>query len=207
MMNQLKSFTLNQHQRVDSFRPRNKGFTLVEMLISLVLCGIIFLSAYQVISNLIQYQVRYNDKSEDQQDELILRNMIGQILAKGLHQYNLYYRIRKEAFFKGEGESIQLISRAYSDHYDLPGYRIYSLYKKNGEFFVSYKRYDKESVDENMINISSGVKINKIAFSYYQEGMWVEQWNDDKKIPKFVKVKIDLKDDVFFEWINQTGKA
>ncbi len=46
-----------------------QGFTLVEMLVSIVLSSIIFISSYQVISNLIQYQVRSRVHNEIKLDK------------------------------------------------------------------------------------------------------------------------------------------
>jgi prepilin-type N-terminal cleavage/methylation domain-containing protein len=184
-----------------------QGFTLVEMLVSLVLSAIIFVSAYQVISNLIQYQVRYNEKSERQMDRLLLRSMIGQILSKGLHQSDLYFKIQKNPFFKGNSDSIQIISRAYSDHFDVPGYRIYSLSVNNNELFVSYKRFDEESVFGEAVKQTSGIRIEKIGFRYYLDGEWLDRWSQVDSIPKLVKVIITLPDNNTFEWVNQTGQA
>jgi prepilin-type N-terminal cleavage/methylation domain-containing protein len=186
---------------------RSCGFTLVEMLISLVLSAIIFVSAYQVISNLIQYQVRYAEKTDKQLDRLLIRNLIDQIMRKGLHQGNLFYRIQKEPLFKGSQNTVRILSRAFSDHFDVPGYRVYSLYVADGELFVSYTRYDKESLSMTPVNQTSGIRIEKIAFEYLKDGEWVEQWREGDKIPGMIKVKVTMPDNATFEWISPTGKA
>lgn len=186
---------------------RVRGFTLVEMLISLVLSAIIFVSAYQVISNLIQYQVRYGEKSEKQMDLLIVRNLINQILNKGLHQSDLYFRISKTPFFEGEHASLRVISRAFSDHFDVPGYRLYRLYVSNNELMVSYNRYDKDAINEESKIQSSGIRIEQISFEYYLKGEWRKVWKDDKAIPRLVKIKVMLPDKNIFEWVSRTGQA
>lgn len=186
---------------------RSSGFTLVEMLISLVLSAIIFVSAYQVISNLIQYQVRYAEKTDKQLDRLLIKSLIGQILLKGLHQGDLYFRVQKEPIFKGAPDSLRIISRAFSDHFDDPGYRVYSLYVAEGELFVSYNRYDKESLAMTPARQTSGIKVEEIAFEYLRDKDWVEQWDEMDKIPRMVKVKVIMPDDSTFEWVSATGKA
>lgn len=206
-MNYLSTSSVNRGRAIYPSRANKRGFTLVEMLISLVLSSIIFVSAYQVISNLIQYQVRYGEKSSRQLDRLLLRNMIGHILEKGLHQSELFYRVQKDGLFNGEHDSIRIISRAYSDHFDAPGYRVYQLYVHDQELFVSYQRYDKDSLSGNPIKLSSGLKIESINFSYFDQGTWTEHWSDDKSIPKYVKVNISLPDSASFEWVNQTGRV
>jgi prepilin-type N-terminal cleavage/methylation domain-containing protein len=183
------------------------GFTLVEMLISLVLSAIIFVSAYQVISNLIQYQVRYAEKTDKQLDKLLIRSLVGQILRKGLHQADLFYRVQKAPLFRGSQNSIRILSRAFSDHFDAPGYRVYSLYEADGELFVSYNRYDKDSLSMTPVKQTSGIKIKSIEFEYLKDGDWVQQWGEKDKIPGMVRVIVTMPDSAVFEWVSATGKA
>ncbi len=186
---------------------RNKGFTLVEMLVSLVLSAIIFVSAYQVISNLIQYQVGYSAKSDRQLDRLLVKSLINQILSKGLHQTDLFYRIQKDSFFSGEADSLRIISRAFSDHFDVPGYRIYRIYVKEGELFVAYNRYDKDSTGMAPQVQTSGIRVQKLGFRYYLNGEWQEQWREEASIPEIIKVTVTLPNDETVEWVTSTGAA
>ncbi len=186
---------------------RNKGFTLVEMLVSLVLSAIIFVSAYQVISNLIQYQVGYSAKSDRQLDRLLVKSLINQILSKGLHQTDLFYRIQKDSFFSGEADSLRIISRAFSDHFDVPGYRIYRIYVKEGELFVAYNRYDKDSTGMAPQVQTSGIRVQKLDFRYYLNGEWQEQWREEASIPEIIKVTVTLPNDETVEWVTSTGTA
>jgi general secretion pathway protein J len=184
-----------------------KGFTLVEMLISLVLSAIIFLSAYEVISNLIQYQIRYGEKSEIQMDRLLLRSMIGQILGKGIYQGDMYFKIKRDSLFQGKSNSIQIISRAYSDHFDMPGYRVYRLYLFENKLTVAYNRYDEKSLASGPEIQTSGIPVEKISFEYFSNGKWVESWQDNKSLPRLIKVKVTFPNKHIFEWVNQTGQA
>jgi general secretion pathway protein J len=186
---------------------RKRGFTLVEMLVSLVLSAIIFVSAYQVISNLIQYQVRYSEKSEGQLDRLLLKSLINQILSRGLHRSDLFFRIGKDSFFSGEADSLRIVSRAFSDHFDVPGYRVYRIYVNEGELYVAYNRYDKESIYLNAQIQTSGIKVQELGFRYYQDGEWLREWRESNSIPQSIKVKVTLPDSAVLEWVVSTGTA
>ena len=182
------------------------GFTLVEMLIALVLSSVIFVSAYQVMSNLIQYQVRAAKKQVMQQDQLLLRNLFSQIVGKSLHQSSLYFRIQKSPLFIGQSDRLQLISRAYSDHFDEPGYRVYSLYRQDKNLMVAYRKYDKEGIQDEPLVMATGLEIDQISFEYLGQGGWLEQWPDNKEFPQKIKVKLTPPNQRKFEWINSTGQ-
>ncbi len=199
----LQNKDIDQSLRVKSA----SGFTLVEMLISLMLSAIIFVSAYQVISNLIQYQLRNVEKTDKQMDRLLIRSLVAQVLSKGLHQADLFYRVQKDSLFRGEQNSIRILSRAYSDHFDAPGYRVYSLYETDGELFVSYNRYDKDSLNRTPIKLSSGIKIKSIEFEYLKDGDWVQQWTEKNLIPGMVRVRVTMPDTAVLEWVSETGRA
>lgn len=185
---------------------RQEGFTLVEMLIALMLSSVIFVSAYQVMSNLIQYQVRAAKKQVVLQDQLILRNLFQQIIGKSLPQSSLYYRIQKNSLFTGQEEKLQLISRAYSDHFDDPGYRVYSLFRKDKYLMLSYRRYDKENIQEIPETLSTGLRVEELAFEYQSDDDWLNEWTDNESYPQKIKVKLLLADQQNVEWIVSTGQ-
>lgn len=181
-----------------------QGFTLVEMLISIVLSSIIFVSSYQVISNLIQYQVRARVQHEKQLDKLLLKNMVSQIIEKSLHQYDLFYRAQKKSLFIGEEDSMQLISRAYSNHYDVPGYRVYRLFYRDGELYVSYRKYDGDYKSNNLFELPTGLKIEDINFEYFSADGWADNWHDDDSLPQYIRVSIDLPGTETMQWVRGT---
>jgi prepilin-type N-terminal cleavage/methylation domain-containing protein len=183
-----------------------RGFTLVETLIALVLSSIIFVSSYQVISNLIQYQVRARAQNSGDLDKLLLTNLLSQIIEKSVNQYDLLYQIQKASLFEGDADSVQLISRAYSDHYDKPGYRVYRLYHRDGELFIAYRAYDKEYLSDEPFQLATGLKIENLSFEYFEEDHWVGEWNDDRSIPEFIRIKVDLPGPGSTEWIRRTSR-
>lgn len=186
-------------------RQNEKGFTLVEMLIALMLSSIIFISAYQVMSNLIQYQVRSVKVAEHEVDALLLRNLLDQIIGKSLHQNQLYFRVEKTAFFSGQADSLQLISRAYSTHFDVPGYRVYFLSVKDSHLVVSYRRYDSNVVASQPEELDTGLALEDIRFYYKSDGDWVDQWPDSKTIPQWIRVYAELPGDRGLETVYRTG--
>ena len=183
-----------------------RGFTLVEMLIALVLSSIIFVSAYQVISNLIHYQVRARVENNGHLDKLLLTNLLSQVIEKSVNQYDLSYQIQKTSLFQGEADSVQLVSRAYSDHYDKPGYRVYRLYHRDEELYISYRAYDKDYRSEEPFQLATGLKIENLSFEYFEEDHWVGEWNDDQLIPEFIRINIDLPGTGSTEWIRRTSR-
>ncbi len=183
------------------------GFTLVEMLIALVLSSIIFVSSYQVISNLIQYQVRARIQNNGHMDKLLMTNLLSEIIGKSIHQSDLYYRIQKQPLFQGERDSVQLVSRAYSDRYDIPGHRVYRLFYRERELYIAYRAYDKDYLSNEQFQLATGLMIDSINFEYFQGGSWVDEWRDERSIPKFIRVNIDFPDLRSIEWIRRTSQG
>lgn len=203
-MNEKKKFrilSLPTFELVDE-----SGFTLVEMLIALVLSSIIFVSSYQVISNLIQYQVRARVENGSHFDKLLLGNLLSQITEKSIHQYDLFYRTQKASLFQGEADSVQLVSRAYSDHYDKPGYRVYRLFRRDGELYISYRAYDKDYLSNEQFQLATGLKIDDLSFAYLEQNNWVDVWSDERSIPEFIRIRIDLPGPGSTEWIRRTSR-
>ncbi len=182
------------------------GFTLVEVLIALALSSIIFISSYQVISNLIQYQVRARVKNGEHLDKLLLENLLSQIIEKGIDQNDLYHRTQKKSAFRGMADSIQLVSRAYSDRYDIPGYRVYRLYERDEELHVSYRAFDQNYQANQQFVLATGLKIKGINFEYREQNEWVDEWSDGDSIPEFIRIKTDFPGSGPTEWIKRTSR-
>ncbi len=182
------------------------GFTLVEMLIALVLSSIIFFSSYQVISNLIQYQVRAQVKNSEHLDKLLLENLLSQIIEKSIDQNDLYHRTQKKTVFRGGNDSIQLVSRAYSERYDVPGYRVYRLYERDEELQVSYRAFDGNYLSNQQFQLATGLMIKNLSFEYLEQNGWVEEWSDESSIPGSIRIKTDLPGLGSTEWVKRTSR-
>jgi type II secretion system protein J len=182
------------------------GFTLVEVLIALVLSSIIFVSAYQVISNLIQYQVRARAQYDQKLDRLLLKNLFTQIIEKSLHGNDLFFNHSRKSAFVGRADSLQLVSRAYHKRFDIPGHRIYRIFEYDGELMVSYRRYQKDYLIEEESSISTGLKVEGIQFSYLAKSGWQNEWEDEKTIPSHIKVSAQFSDGDAIQITRPTGQ-
>jgi prepilin-type N-terminal cleavage/methylation domain-containing protein len=191
---------------IESKIEKQQGFTLVEMLIALVLSSIIFASAYQVISNLVQYRVRANSANMDKQDNLLLTNLLSQIIEKSISQNDLFYRPEKSSVFRGEEDFLQILSRAYSENFDEPGYRVFRIYRRNEELHVGYQKYDQNYRTNAQLEISAGLKLKQIHFGYLEDGQWVRQWRNEKKMPALIRVKIVQNNTRSMHFIRSTGR-
>ncbi|MCP4874945.1 MAG: prepilin-type N-terminal cleavage/methylation domain-containing protein [Gammaproteobacteria bacterium] len=167
---------------------RQPGFTLVELLVALVLSSIIFISAYQVISNLIQYQVRAQQQQGGELDRWLMINFLSQIIEKAVPQIDLPYRFNKTTVFRGEPDRLTLISRAYSGNFDLPGHRSYRLFERGGELWVAYRAYDKEYLTNREYESETGLEISVLRFEYLSQQGWVDRWQDAKNFPRQIRV-------------------
>lgn len=185
---------------------RQAGLTLIEMLVALVLSSIIFVSAYQVISNLVQYQVRAAVKYDNHNDRMLLDNLLSQIIEKGINQYDLFYRIQKSSLFKGNADSLQLLSRAYSDRFDKPGHRVYRLYLRDGEMHITYRAFGREYLSSTRFDLATGLRAEALQFAYFEGDRWVDEWNDERSIPEFIRVTVDLPGRESAEWIRATSR-
>lgn len=183
-----------------------RGLTLVEMLVALVLSSVIFVSAYQIIANLVQYQVRARVHNESNVDALLLESVISQIIEMGINQYDLFYRTQKSSLFQGEIGSLQLISRAYSERFDLPGYRVYRIFERDDELFVSYRAYDRDYRANRQHELGTGLEVRDLRFAYLENGEWIDEWQDPKSIPELIRVRAQLADDRAIEWIRGTSR-
>ncbi len=185
---------------------RLRGFTLIELLVSLLLSSIIFVGAYQVISNLVQYQVRAGDRYERDYERALLASMLTQIIERGVGQRSLPNAISKSPLFEGEPDSLQLISRAFERNFDRPGYRIYRLAVADGELRVAYRRYDKQSLRDDMVEIGSGIPLRNIEFEYFADGRWDSRWSLANAVPRLVRIQAETIDGEFVSLVRGMGR-
>jgi prepilin-type N-terminal cleavage/methylation domain-containing protein len=181
------------------------GFTLVELLISLVLSSIIFVSAYQVISNLVQYQVRAADRRYDAMASWSLTNLFSQVVEKGVYQADLPHRYSRSIVFRGRSDSLQIISRAYSDRFDLPGHRVYRLSARDGELVINYRAYDREFDRNQNFEIGSGLQVEDLHFEYLDADGWIREWRDTKSFPERIKLIQTLGSGEELEMVRSVG--
>ncbi len=168
------------------------GFTLIELLIALVLSTIIFVNAYQVLSNLIQYQVRASQQQGSQLDRWLLINLLSEIIEKSASQADLHYRYSRTVAFTGESDRLTLISRAYSTNFDLPGYRVYRLFERDGSLRLAYRAYDVNYRKNHQYETDTGLAIGALRFEYLSPEGWVDSWEDAKTFPGQIRVRAEM---------------
>ncbi len=171
---------------------RMSGFTLVELLIALVLSSVIFASAYQVISNLVQYQVRSQLVQGSQLDQWLLANLLGEIIEKSVAQVDLPYRFSREPVFAGESDRMTLISRAYSNNFDDPGYRSFRLFERGGELWLAYRKFDENFRRNREFETRTGLALDAIRFEYLAPEGWTDRWRTQKTFPSRIRTRVKI---------------
>ncbi len=182
----------------DSLKVQRKGgaagFTLVEVLVSLVLTAVIFVSAYEVIGTLVQYQKRLEARYRVDGDLRLLENLVEQIVGQAVHVSDLPRPEGKESYFDGKSDSIRLLSRAYSRNFDVPGYRIYRLFVRNGELVVSHAKYGLPPARRVFRETPTGLQLQRLELAYWGEHGWQGQWQDARRLPRYIRLRLTLPD-------------
>ncbi len=173
----------------------NYGFTLLELMISIVLLGIIIV----IIAGAMRLGFRSVDSGEKKIESLErMRASLDIIDSQIQSQIPLTYDEEGERkyYFSGERDSLQ-----FSTNYSIWG-------GQKGYVIVTYEvssEGDGKPVlyaSENIVGIE-GSRVTKlldafdaIYFEYYykditaEEGNWVEQWTDSSTIPEKIKVHL-----------------
>jgi len=187
---------------------QQQGLTLIETLISLLLSSIIFVNAYQVISNLVQYQVRVRAADEKVNEQRLLKNVLNNIIGQSLSWEDLPARFGKKALFYGREDQLHLLSRAYASHFDRPGYRVYRLFLKQEQLWVAYRRYQRGAAREAYIERSTGIFMQNLKFSYRADAnaQWLSEWPVADSLPEWMQVKAVLMNGEEFSWLGQISK-
>jgi|GEM_PF-1106963 len=184
---------------------RNRGFTLVELLVALALSSIIFTSAYQTIGNLVQYQTRAALKDRVQTDRQLLRRLFTRLVEEGLHVDDLRHRFGRERIFRGEKDSIQLLSRAYSRNFKNSGYRVFRLFLRGHRLMVSYRPYGHRSRQTGVSETDTGLRLNALQLSYYDGEHWRSEWSGRRHLPRFIRLVADLESGIRIELVRETS--
>jgi len=174
-------------------------------LVSLLLSAVIFVSAYEVIGNLVQYQQRLAVRHRDAGDELLLKNLFTRIIGQAVHVGDLPWQRGKEVYFDGQSESLRLLSRAYSRNYDEPGYRIYRLFLRQGELVVAHVKYGLPPEQRVVRETPTGLRLAGLDLAYWGEQGWQGRWQDVRYLPRYIRIGMKLPDGRRVELIRETG--
>lgn len=166
------------------------GFTLVELLVSLALSSIIFASAYQVISNLIQYQTRAALKAQMERDRMQLDMMFTHIVEKGLLQSDLPRPQSRKPLFQGHEDSLKILSRAFSQNLDSAGYSVFRIFLRDGEIRVAHAPYGKDQMNRSVSDTPTDIRAGDIRFEYFDGSQWQPRWRDERRLPRYIRLSV-----------------
>jgi len=182
-------------QKRPLFSNSRSGFTLLELLISLVMIGVIAI----IITGAIRLGIRAVNKGETKIDHLERTRASFNIIDSQIQsQIPLTFEENgeKKYYFQGDKESLQ-----FSTNYSLWG-------GQKGYVMVRYKAESDDTgkqflaVSENIIGTNSNREtrlfstVDEIYFEYFfkdpteEKGKWVDKWTDTANIPEKVKLHL-----------------
>jgi prepilin-type N-terminal cleavage/methylation domain-containing protein len=182
-------------KRYPAFSNSHSGFTLLELLISLVMIGVIAL----IVTGAIRVGVRSVNTAEKKIDHLERTRASFNIIDSQIQsQIPLTFEENgeKKYYFQGDKESLQ-----FSTNYSLWG-------GQQGYVMVRYKAESDDTgkqflaVSENIIGTNSNREArlfsatDAIHFEYFfkdpteEKGKWVDKWTDAANIPEKVKLHL-----------------
>ncbi len=174
---------------------KNKGFTLLELLISIVMLGIIMV----ILVGALRLGFRSVESGEKKIESLErMRVSLSMIDSQIQSQIPLTYQEEEATkyYFTGERDSLQL-STNYSIWGGQKGYVIvtYSVSPEEEGKSVLYASEHIVGVEETKETKLLDA-FDDIYFEYFYKGPtdevgnWVEQWTDTSKIPEKIKVHL-----------------
>lgn len=175
---------------------RDKGFTLLELMISIAMLGIIVV----IVTGAFRLGFSSFEKGEDNIKKMErIRASLSIIDAQIQSEIPLGETgdgTDKKYYFKGERDSLK-----FSTNYSIWG-------GERGYVIVSYKVISEDNgkqslyASENIIGIENIREIklldsfDKIEFEYFykgqtdEKGQWLDQWSDEKNVPE--KIRLNL---------------
>jgi len=184
---------------------KNKGFTLIELVIALSLSAVIFVILLSAMRLAYKSQDKGAERIEIDQKIRVMGDRITWLL-RGAHPFFVKKTDDREQklYFEGESDSVGFVT-ASIDSYgkgpeDLAGLKWVSVFIDREGLKMREKVFFLEDVFDDdggkVYLLDPGVK--KLEFEYYDipedetQGDWVSEWDSDEKenIPSAVKFKI-----------------
>ena len=182
----------------DRIRKPEKGFTLLELMVSFLIIGILVL----IIAGAMRLSLNIVDKGEAKIDSLErTRTSLKIVTSQIQSQFPLAFEEdgEKKFYFQGEGKAMQLAT-----NYSIwGGRRGYVLVKYRVE--TDERGKEMLTASENIIGMDNIKEttlfksLDKIYFEYFfkdpteEKGEWIEQWEDRFKLPEKVRVHLEVK--------------
>ncbi len=176
-------------------KAKNKGFTLLEFLLTISIAGIVALTIFQSASYSMSV-LRRTNSNVNLQAIRIMRQ-----ISRDLRSAFLVSAKHPTISFTGTNSSLKFISTAaLNDVFDEKGEfdlkeRRYYL-ERSGEVRSSALMYSVKNLGLRNILEEKGQllssSINSLTFSYFDGRQWVDSWNSSEQLPKSVRIVIQF---------------
>ena len=182
---------------------KNKGFTLIELVISLTLSVVIFVILLAAMRLAYKAQDKGSERVDITQEIRLLGDRLTWLL-RGAYPFFVKKTDDHKLFFSGESDTIGFVTTSV-DHFgkgpeDLAGLKWVSVFTDREGLKVREKVFFLEDVfdDEGGKVYLLDPAVKKLEFEYYdipedeKQGDWVSEWDPDEKeyIPAAVKFRI-----------------
>ena len=182
---------------------RQKGFTLLELLVSLALFSVIYLVAYGTLSTILSGSQALNTEQERWQQLDIVFTLIQEDLGFATDR-----KIRDTSGYaipalRGQPTDLRAESLPALE-FSRAGIRVLSTDRETGERRVAYRlkdgalyremwptldrKYDAKPVDDRLLN-----EVNEFDVRFLnREGEWLVSWPDERHQEEILPVAIDV---------------
>jgi general secretion pathway protein J len=184
---------------------KNKGFTLVELVIALTLSVVIFVILLSAMRLAYKSQEKGAERIEVDQKIRVMGDRITWLL-RGAYPFFIKKTVDRDQklYFEGESDKIGFVTSSVDSYgkgpEDLAGLKWVSIFIDNEGLKMREKVFFLEDVfdDDGGKVYLLDPEVKKLEFEYYDlpedetEGDWVSDWDPDEKdyIPTAVKFKI-----------------
>ncbi|MCP4650986.1 MAG: prepilin-type N-terminal cleavage/methylation domain-containing protein [PVC group bacterium] len=167
------------------------GFTLVELLLSVVIMSVVFLTVYSTFSLGVEAW-----KKSGSRNVYEARTILSQI-SEDLRSACIPVSKEQRFSFNGNAASLSFVTAA-SSHTGMNKVRYYVTPGKfNDTRSLVYRVDDILNTDINALGKVQELTgtLNVLSFSYYDGEQWLRAWNSAETMPQAVQISLALQDD------------
>ncbi|WP_085907091.1 prepilin-type N-terminal cleavage/methylation domain-containing protein [Kiloniella majae] len=197
-----------------TYRQKQAGFTLVELLIVLVLVGIIALGLLGGLQFSYKTWDRGRDRSNNFNQVITLQELLRKQAKAFPVERNLSSDVRS---LEGESDRLRLIS-SYPSFLSEEGLNQFSYYSDGEHILMDWQSASsKGDVQASLDDTGLGdtgketrlmlENVSRITFSYYGFPLsgggrkWLNRWEDRTDLPELIRVKVDfVKNTTQLQW-------
>lgn len=185
-------------------KSRHDGFTLIEMLVAIAIFAVIGLASSQVLQGMIRSQEIATEKTERMHQLQRLMRLMERDFEQIVPRINRVDGETGRAAFLG-GEFV-IESEQSGVWFTRTGWsNPLSQFKRSQLQQVGYRLREEtlERVSHRYVDVIIGEEpqqqalidgISNLRFEYYQQGVWLTEWEDESRVPLGVAVYLTLND-------------